>query len=206
MKRVEVAPELFIDEEMYGKAVEGLGNRAIQLAEPLTWERFTDHDTWLRIPDAQHPDESFYKAEAQLALDPSMLVDGDEKSRTVKINLWRTPDLRGDGAPNPHSHPWPFTADVLMGGYDDDQYFIVNGGIEVETHQHEAGGQNKIALPTFHEVTTINDPDRTMTLMDCGPRTAQWGYLNPDTAAFTPNTPDPAFMELLVDRNPQLRG
>lgn len=50
--------------------------------------------------------------------------------------------------------------------------------------EHRVGDVNKIGREVFHEVTEV-DPDRTLTLMACGPGMNHWGYLDPTTAEYT---------------------
>lgn len=197
-QRVKVADGLQLDDEMYERAVAALREHAPDLAPALTWERFTQRESWCLVPDAQRPDEPFYKA----AL---VVLDQAPWTRTVKVNVWRAPDLRKDGAPMPHSHPWPFNAYVLMGGYEEDRYDVSGGHVEMTGRQHGAGDTNAIPLDLFHEVTIVLVPGRTLTLMVCVKSRREWGYLDPDTGEYTRNTPDPQFMALLRDRNPHMR-
>jgi hypothetical protein len=212
LKRIEVAPGLLLDEEMYAVAVEALLLHAADQAVGLTWERFVDRISWCLVPDTNRPEVPFYRAELDVYNAPA-------RQRKLRLNVWAAPDLRRDGAPTPHSHPWPFESHVLLGGYTEDRYHLkrdrghpetqghVRADVRAETRQHTAGGINGVALSTFHEVTEILAPGRTVTLMDCGPSTTgRWGYLDPDTGTFTPNTPDPLFGQLLRDRNPHLRS
>jgi hypothetical protein len=194
---ITVAPGLELNDEMYERAVAALREHAPDLAPALSWERFTTRESWILNPDVNHPDEPFYKAEL-------VVLDGPPWTRTVKINVWRAPDLRRDGAPMPHNHPWPFKANVLMGGYQEDRYEVSGGPVEMT---HRAGDTNEIPLDLFHEVTNVLDPGRTLTLMVCGRSMGigSWGHLDPDTGQYTPNTPDPQFMALLRDRNPHQR-
>ncbi|MFF4607905.1 hypothetical protein ACFY12_34855 [Streptomyces sp. NPDC001339] len=189
---MEIIPGLIVDEEMYDKAVHGLIEHTPE--EKLTWESFTDEHSWLLIPGL---DGAGYKAE---------LVLRREKDRTIKINLWMAPDLRAGQTPAPHNHPWEFHAHILMGGYTEQRYQLVDGKVRTETQIHEAGGQNHLPLDIYHEVTKIHAPARTLTLMVCsGGRKGDWGYLNTETAVFAANQPDPTFKAHLQALNPRLR-
>lgn len=219
MTTITVAPALELDDEMYGRALAALGEYAPDQVENFTWERFTDRTSWFLIPDVEHPDEPWYKAE--FVITPK----GPPYDQTIKLNVWRSADLRRDGAPMPHSHPWEFfTGHVLMGGYEEDRYEVQHadllatdphspwelGSVEVEQDVlHRAGEHNGIAQTTFHEVTRVLEPGRTLSLMDCDlGRKEGWGYLDPDTGLYTPNKQsptDPRFKALLLDRNPHLR-
>jgi hypothetical protein len=160
----------------------------------ITWGDFIDQDNWFFVPD---PDGVGYKAE--------YLVLRSE-DRTVKINLWMKPDLRAGDAPMPHNHPWPFTAYVLMGGYTESRYEVVDGKVTTTTEEHRAGDKNHVPLDLFHEVTEIHDPGRTLTLMVCGRgNKGQWGYIDPNTGEFRPNQPDPTFLERAREINPRMQ-
>src|SRR5690242_3091849 len=114
-RNVTVATSLVLDDEMFELACVALGEYAPEQVEAFTWERFIARESWLLIPDVEHPDEPFYKAEY-------VIKSGKPYLQTVKLNLWRSPDLRKNGAPMPHNHPWPFVGHVLMGGYREDRY------------------------------------------------------------------------------------
>jgi hypothetical protein len=101
MKSITVAPALQLDDEMYGLALEALGLHAPDQVDTFTWERFVSRESWVLVPDTEHPDEPWYKAEF-------VIKSGAPHLQTVKLNIWRSPDLRKDGAPMPHNHPWPF--------------------------------------------------------------------------------------------------
>ncbi|MGY4969559.1 hypothetical protein ACWGCC_10055 [Streptomyces nigrescens] len=192
MKPIEIIPGLTVDKEMYQSAVEGLA--AFAPDEKLTWESFADERSWLLIPD---PDGSGYKAE---------LVVRRAAESTIKINLWMSPDLRAGSAPQPHNHPWEFVAHVLMGGYTEQRYQVIDGTVHTATQTHKAGGENHLPLDVFHEVTQIHAPGRTLTLMICGKgRKGDWGYLDPESGAFEANRPDPEFRDRLVALNPRMR-
>lgn len=217
MTTITVAPALELDDEMYELARTALGEYAPDEVENFTWERFVARKSWFLIPDVEHPDEPWYKAEF-------VIKHGAPYLQTVKLNVWRAPDLRRDGAPMPHSHPWPFTGHVLAGGYREDRYKVERPNrLLVDPHSswevglanvtqgvlHQAGEDNDLDLTTFHEVVEILDPGRTLSLMDCDlGRKEGWGYLDPDTGLYTPNKQsetDPRFKALLLDRNPHLR-
>lgn len=192
MERVEVIPGLIVDEEMHEHAARGLERHAPD--ERLTWEAFTDEHSWLLIPD---PDGAGYKGE---------LVVHRREDRTIKINLWMAPDLRAGASPAPHNHPWAFRAHVLMGGYTEQRYQVLDGRVHAETRSHMASGENDVPLDVFHEVTHIHAPARTLTLMVCGEgRTGNWDYLDVATGTFEENPADPTFKARLLALNPRLR-
>lgn len=221
MKRVTVAPGLVLDDEMFGRALIALGIYAPDEVTKFTWEQFTSRTRWRLIPDVENPEVPFFKAELVVKLRPPY-------EQTVKLNLWHSADLRRDGAPLPHNHPWAFASHVLMGGYREDRYAVgINqDGIFDDPYSkwsvgdtqltqgvtHEAGNRNEIGLTTFHEVVEVLEPDRTLTLMNCGPgRKDGWGYLEDNgngELAYIPNKLSPVdgrFKALLLDRNPHLR-
>ncbi|MCI2422488.1 hypothetical protein MOQ72_34180 [Saccharopolyspora sp. K220] len=93
MFTVEVAPGLVLDEAMYEVAAAGILEYAPDVA-PLTKETFVAPTGWWIIPD---DDCVGYKAE---------LVLRNDRDRTIKLNNWYLPDLRGGEESRPHSHPW----------------------------------------------------------------------------------------------------
>lgn len=192
MRAGRIVPGLTVDEELFDATVDGLARFAPD--ESLTWAEFTSEDRWLLVPDS---DGVGYKAEAVLRR---------EEGRTVKVNLWLAPDLRDGEESRPHNHPWEFTAHILAGGYTEQRYEVVDGQVVTETQVHAAGGANEVPLSTFHEVTDIQAPGRTLTLMVCGTgREGDWGYLDPATGEVEPNRPDPGFRERLIALNPRMR-
>lgn len=192
MSSVQVIPGLTVDQTMFHAAAAGLAAHAP--GERLTWEMFTGANSWTLIPD---PDGFGYKAECVLRREPT---------RTVKINLWMGPDLRDGQAPRPHNHPWEFTAHVLLGGYTEQRYELAGKAVKSTAETHLVGGQNHVPLSTFHEVTEIAEPGRTLTLMLCGEGThGDWGYLDPETGKVTVNVADPGFQARLAQLNPRMR-
>lgn len=215
MIRVEVAPGLILDEEMYGLAHEALSRIAPEQIPWFTWERFISYISWIRIPDPEHPG-TWYKAEFTIK-------GGAPWLQLVRLNVWRSADLRKTGEPMPHSHPWPFVGNLLLGGYEEVRYEVANsdgllanpyeewniGGVGlVQNVMHQAGDTNSLALRTFHEVTRILEPGRTMSMMNCGQgRKNGWGYLDLDKGLYVPklmSPPDELFSSLLLDLNPHL--
>jgi hypothetical protein len=177
---------------MFRAAAKGLASHAPE--EQFTWDRFIDENNWTFIPD---PDSEGYKAEFLVQRTPG---------RTLKINVWFKPDLRDGQRPRPHNHPWEFTAFILLGGYTEDRYEVAGGKVNKTTQVHKAGEQNHLPPTTFHEVTQISEPGRTLTLMVCGAgRTGAWGYIDPETGEFEENQPDPDFRRRLEALNPRLR-
>lgn len=195
MRKTAIIPGLSVDEALYEAAASGLVEHAPEVG-PLTWERWVDPQGWTLVPDEQtlRP----YKAELTLREHPAGTLR--------RINIWFEPDLRGDNAPQPHSHPWPFTAHVLAGGYDEDRYVRHDDGrVDQVGATHPAGGTNELPRDLFHEVTEIHEPGRTLTLMVAtapGVR-GGWGYLSPDTGIYTAAPPaSPAFLSALRALNP----
>ncbi|WP_280361313.1 hypothetical protein [Nocardia wallacei] len=197
MSSVVVAPGLVLDETLYELSAAGVLHYAPDLA-PLTWETFTTPRRWWIIPDT---DCRGYKAELTLHTDPA---------RTIRLNRWYSPDLRGGQQPRPHSHPWPFDAWILTGGYTEDRYEPTGDQITGEPAvraqlgiEHRAGGHNTVPRSVYHEVTHIHEPGRTLSLMVCGAgEPAAWGYLDTTTARHTPTAPDPDFDAKLRHLNP----
>lgn len=191
MKRIEIAPGLEVTERMYDNAAHGMSTWTTD-GQGITWESFTRPDLWTMVPDDQG---DAYKAE---------FVWERTADRTLKVNLWFAPDLRGGELSKPHSHPWAFRARILMGGYSEDRYDPDGAGaVRKVTQQHGPGGVNDVPLTTYHEVTDIHEPGQTLTLMVCGPgRQGAWGYLDVHTGEHLPVEPDPLFRERLLALNP----
>jgi hypothetical protein len=217
MTGITVAPNLVLDDDMYDLARAALSMHAPDEVEGFTGEQFFARESWVLVPDPEHPEVPWYKAEL-------VIKNRAPWDQTLKLNVWWSPDLRKSGEPLPHSHPWPFTGHVLLGGYTEDRYEVADpGSLLVDPHsfgevglaniaqgvEHRAGQGNEIDLVTFHEVTAIHEPGRTISLMNCGlGRKDGWGYLDPSTGTYTPNKQsptDPRFKTLLLDRNPHLR-
>ncbi|MER8002966.1 hypothetical protein [Streptomyces sp. NPDC095613] len=191
MKRVTISPGLLVDEALHEAASEGIGLYAPNCA-PLTWDRFVAPAGWWLVPDETGDG---YKAECVLE---------DTQDRTIKINLWFLPDLRGGQKAQPHSHPWDFHAHVLLGGYNEDRYVPDGGTVRAERSvEHQAGAVNRVPIDVYHEVTQIHDPGRTLTLMVCGRgERGRWGYLDINTGTRVPVQPDPKFAARLRALNP----
>lgn len=223
MKRITVAPGLVLDDEAYELAREALrGLLAPDQVATFTKKRFYARESWTRIPDVEHPELELYKAECTI-------LHGPPYTQTIKLNYWVAPDLRKDGAPVPHNHPWPFRGIVLRGGYAEDRYELPNesnrnrilvdplqkwdisGMVRTPGVEHVAGDVNNISLTTFHEVTEIFEPG-TLSLMNCDlGRKEGWGHLEDDgkgNLVYIPNKMgeiDKRFKPLFLDRNPHLR-
>jgi hypothetical protein len=129
--------------------------------------------------------------------------------RTLKANLWFTSDLRGDGYPKPHNHPWVATSEILSGGYQEHRYALLPNGVSFSVLDHQAGETNSLPLDIFHEVTKIHAPGETLTWFETGAGAQEWGYLDPDTTRTWSNRADDGTAEFLamLDRlNPQHAG
>lgn len=153
--------------------------------------------------------------------------DGAPYLQTIKLNKWELPDLRKDGAPIPHNHPWPFRGKLLKGGYMEDRYEVdfnrdeiladpyqkweVGGASVASGVVHQAGEVNDLPLTTFHEVTEILEPG-TLSMMDCDlGRKEGWGHLEDDgkgNLVYIPNKLgelDTRFMPRMLELNPHRR-
>ncbi|MEU7004335.1 hypothetical protein [Nonomuraea sp. NPDC046570] len=106
-----IVPGLTVTAAMYEVAAAGIELHSPDVG-PLTWETWTDPARWTLVPDEQTM--RAFKAEFTLR----DYADGTLR----RINLWHEPDLRGGASPKPHSHPWPFIAHVLAGGYSEQRY------------------------------------------------------------------------------------
>lgn len=209
-----------LDDEMYELARAALEEYAPEEVPNFTRERFVRRESWLLIPDMEYPGLRWYKAEFQVK-------HGAPYHQTVKLNVWQLPDLRKDGAPIPHNHPWPFFGHVLAGAYKEDRYEVdINrnkilvdpyqkwevGGTSVTSDVvHQAGEINDLPLTTFHEVTEILAPN-TLSLMNCDlGRKEGWGHLEDDSKGnliYVPNKDgelDERFMPRMLELNPHRR-
>lgn len=223
MNVVSVAPGLVLDGEMFAVAREALRQYAPDQVMGFTWGRFIARKSWVLVPNMGHPDEPFYKADFVIVQNASY-----PNPRTLKLVLWRSPDLRGGNRPMPYNHPWAHVDHVLMGGYRENRYLVdCNNRILVDPFSrwavdklvvlqrgasHRAGSHNVVPLTVFREVTEISDPGRTLTLMDCDlGRPNGWGHVEEDvnrTRAYVPTGQgrlDSRFRELLLERNPHLQ-
>lgn len=217
MKRATIAHGFEVDEEMFELVRKELGRCAPEQVATFTWERFATRESWAFAPDLKKSELAWYKAE--------MIVKRGAPTykQVVKVNAWQAPDLRRDGKPTPHSHPWGFKSRILRGGYEEARYSVKNegalladpwselnlGAVDVRLGcTHVAKGVNDISRTTFHEVTKILD-SHTLTIMDCGRGEKDgWGYLDPDTGLYLPNkmSPmDPEFKKRRLALNPHLR-
>ncbi|MGV0095109.1 hypothetical protein [Streptomyces californicus] len=192
MDPVAIAPGLTLTEMLYETAAAGTLAFAHDLT--LTWEEFIESASWWLIPDGTG------------RLSKAELILLDTRRRTVKINLWYAPDIRSaSGQPAPHSHPWPFTSQILTGGYSEDRYIVDGTSIRANLGCEHAEGQvNAVSRNLYHEVTALHTaPGATMTLMMCGRGDrGSWGHLDPTTGAISPPESDPLFPERLRSLNP----
>lgn len=193
MDPVLIAPGLKLTDALYETVAAGVAAYAGDLA-PLTWQQFTTPTAWWLIPDGTGQ------------LSKSELTLTEERERTIKINVWSAPDIRGTDAPLPHSHPWPFEARILLGGYSEDRYVLDGGGrVHAEMgREHTQGTANVVDRSLFHEVTGLHTaPGATATLMVCGRgERGTWGHLDPATSTIAPPQRDPRFPEHLRALNP----
>ncbi|WP_157408150.1 hypothetical protein [Actinomadura atramentaria] len=194
-RMTQVLPDLAITDAMFEAAADAVAEHA-PASPPLTWETMTDPTSWWLIPT---PDAVLSKAELVLHRTPDL---------TVKVNVWHAPDLRGDGKPLPHNHPWrEFTGHVVLGGYTEDRYLLADDGqVDVVPHiAHASPTTNTVGKDVFHEVTSIlGEPGRTVSIMVCGTgQRGAWGHLDIDTATYHQvDLNDPEFTRLLAAFNP----
>ncbi|MFE3381669.1 hypothetical protein [Streptomyces anulatus] len=195
MDSVAITPGLTLTDTLYETAATGALAFTPDLA--LTWEKFIEPTSWWLIPDGTG---RLSKAELTLL---------DTREHTVKINLWYAPDIRdANGRPAPHSHPWPFTSQILTGGYSEDRYTLSSTGIQANLGcEHTQGQVNKVDRDLYHEVTALHaGPGATITLMMCGRgERGSWGHFDPATGTVTPPERDPLFPQRLRTLNPHRR-
>lgn len=120
--------------------------------------------------------------------------------RTVKLVWWFLPDEDRD----PRSHPWPFTSEILSGGYTSRTYWLDGGVVRSEDRVVRAGDVVEYPLHEYHQVVDLLPGTRTR--MTCGvarPGNA-WGYLDPKTGREYPwqEQPDATFMDRMYALNP----
>lgn len=186
---VQVAPGLTLDDSLFVVAAAGVAKHLPELG-PLTWEVFTSPQ-WTLVPDEQTGEA--YKAELTLF---------KSGTREVKVNRWLDDDQRDGTGPRPHNHPWDFHSMILGGTLIESRWTKQDGIVVPELNvEHRVGDVNKIGREVFHEVTEV-DPDRTLTLMICGPGMDYWGYMDPSTADFTRAVLPAGFTEQLRKLNP----
>lgn len=190
--KFEITPQFAVTGTMFEVATAGLAAHAPDVP-PLTWESFAAASGWVLIPDAAG---ELAKAERTFVV---------SEARTVRLNVWFRPDLRGGTQSMPHSHPWAtFTGHVLAGGYSEDRY--VQQGTDIRANlgiQHTSPAANTVDHATYHEVTAVHEPGRTVSLMVCGPgRRGDWGYLNTDTGQTVRDQPVHGFDAMLRALNP----
>lgn len=188
---IEVLPDFTLDEPLFEAAAQGLTDHTT--LPKLTWDEFTDAGNWWLIPGA---DGQLSKAELTLVNTPRL---------TVRMNVWHASDLRGDGRPMPHNHPWQsFTSHILLGGYDEDRYRRTPAGLHIDRGvTHASPGANQVDHDLFHEVTRIHDPGRTLTLMICkAGKRGDWCHLDVDTGADIHDQPVTDFPAMLARLNP----
>lgn len=211
---------LELTDEEYELARAALEECAPEQVAGFTPERFFARESWLLIPDMEFDGLRWYKAEM-------LIKHGAPYLQTIKLNKWELPDLRQDGAPIPHNHPWPFRGRLLKGGYKEDRYEVdlnreeiladpyqkweVGGTSVASGVVHQAGEVNDLPLTTFHEVTEILEPG-TLSLMDCDlGRKEGWGHLEDDgkgNLVYVPNKLgelDTRFMPRMLELNPHRR-
>ncbi|MEW1630484.1 hypothetical protein AB0387_24320 [Streptomyces sp. NPDC089173] len=187
-----IAPGLTLTTALYETAAAGVDAYATDRT-PLSWEQFTAPMSWWLIPDGS----------GRLSKSELTLTEG--RDRTVKINFWHAPGIRGTDGPLPHSHPWPFESRILAGGYSEDRYLLVDDQVHAETgREHRQGSANTVDRDLYHEVTELHSaPGATVTLILCGHgEQGTWGYLDPATGILTPPQRDALFPERLRALNP----
>lgn len=87
-----VAEGLILSYKMYELARDALAFHAPEEVSALTWHRFVARESWMLIPNPDNPNVPWYKAEMKVKERPPY-------DQTIKLNFWRAPDLRRDGAP-----------------------------------------------------------------------------------------------------------
>ncbi|RSN05969.1 hypothetical protein DMC63_37805 [Streptomyces sp. WAC 05977] len=195
---MEPIPGLVLDEAMFELAAAAVAEYTPHIA-PLTWERFIDPARWLNIPD---PDGEISKSELTLLV-------GVE--RTVKLNRWLRPDIRGGEEEQiPHNHRWDkFRGHILRGAYSEMRWRRTD--IDPETGRakviaeprvtHSSPTANEVAHDVWHEVHEC-EPG-TLSLMDCDyGEFGDWTHLDLATGILRKDQPVAGFAEMLAALNP----
>jgi hypothetical protein len=205
---LEIILGVTIDDEMYAAAADGLSAHAP--AQPLlTWETFTDPMRWWLVPGPDDDDTGVpigYKAEFTLIQTLEV---------TIKANVWYRPDLRSRETSEPHTHPWEvMEAHPVLGGYEDEHWHRTAAGglVEKGTKLNVLGSVNRIFARDYHEVTSIAEPGRTVSVMVCGrwihdeANRGVWGHLDLRTGCHVPAVRDKGeqqrFRQRLLRINP----
>lgn len=194
--RHTIIEQLTVTDEQYDAAVAGLAVYRPELALPR--QMWLDPAEWELIPDR---DGRPSKAELHV-----YRAENLQEGHTI-VNVWLADDLRDPDWG--HSHPAAFNSHILLGAaasgaaYTEVRYTWLNGAVRTEELTHRQGRTNTFPLHQFHRVVDV--APGSVTLMDWGPivQPGLWGYLNPDTAEFLPNTgSDPGFRARLAALNP----
>lgn len=209
MHRVEIIPGIELDAELFGAAREGLAAHAPE-QPALTWDTFVDPPRWWLVAGPDDDDAGVpigYKAE---------FVVTQTLDLTIKINIWYRPDLRSRETSKPHTHPWEIMeAHPVLGAYEDEHWHRSASGLLVQQGSvlNQPGSVNRIFARDYHEVTSIADPGRTVSVMICGrwihdeDNKGIWGHLDLHTGCHVPAQRDQAEQERFRARmyriNPQ---
>jgi hypothetical protein len=209
MAKTLIIPGLEVDDTIYNAAAAGLAAHAP--GQPaLTPEAFIDPSRWWLVPGPDDDDTGVpvaYKAEFELVQSLDL---------TIKINKWFRPDLRSKETSKPHTHPWEvMEAYPVLGGYEDAHWHRTAAGELVEQGSvlNQPGSVNRIFARDYHEVTSIAEPGRTVSVMICGrwihdkANQGIWGHLDLHTGCHVPVQRDEAdrerFRARLYRINPQ---
>ena len=139
---------------------------------------------------------------------------------TIKLNFWHAPDPRRI----PHNHPWreemlSFMSFVIAGGFKETFYRKIEPGryysCEKYVYPDGLNNGNFTDDDTYHTVDEVKPG--TITLMVCGPRTPEWGYIllgecdeygiyaGEEVRFDDPRVADPGFREAFLALNPMKR-
>jgi hypothetical protein len=139
---------------------------------------------------------------------------------TIKLNFWHAPDPRRI----PHNHPWSdgvwaFKSFIIAGGFKETGFRKSGPGrycsFEKFVDTDSIHNVNYTNDGTYHTVDEVKPG--TITLMVCGPRTPEWGYLligdcderggyaGEEVRFDDPRVADPGFREAFLALNPMKR-
>ncbi|WP_169542001.1 DUF3558 domain-containing protein [Nocardia jiangxiensis] len=168
---MEIIPGLIVEDEIFAAAAAALATHAPD-RPPLMWEIFADATRWWLIPRLYDDSAGVplaYKAEFILL---------ETLDLTIKINVWFLPDLRDRESSRPHTHPWEvFEAYPVLGAYEDENWHRSASGLLMHRGSmvHRPGMVNRLFARNYHEVTFIEAPGRTVSVMICGRRVTEFG-------------------------------
>jgi hypothetical protein len=128
------------------------------------------------------------------------VIKRDPKVETIKLHWWYKADTLDTP---PHSHPWDFKSEILVGGYKEQVWWVDSDGVvQNDIRTYKVGDFNTNTIGTYHLVISV-EPG-TVTKMTTGPATEgnTWGWLDVETGNHLEATLDPNFLDKQKVLNP----